>query len=73
MKRFLTAAAVCVLLPAVAGPVRNGSFESFGGNGVPENWTFTRSNDAPVTVFSSAPGAAWNGKFTIHSASSPRP
>lgn len=57
MKRFLTAAAVCVLLPAVAGPVRNGSFESFGGNGVPENWTFTRSNDAPVTVFSSAPGA----------------
>lgn len=42
-------------LPA-GNPVRNGSFEESGGSGVPAGWSFFRRNEAPVTVFSTAPG-----------------
>ena len=58
-RKLLVSAALAGLyvfsLPA-GNPVRNGSFEEAGGNGVPANWSFFRRNEAPVTVFSTAPG-----------------
>lgn len=58
-RKLLVSAALAGLyvfsLPA-GNPVRNGSFEEASGNGVPANWSFFRRNEAPVTVFSTAPG-----------------
>lgn len=36
--------------------MRNGSFETFGGNGVPAEWNFRLNNNAPVTVSPATPG-----------------
>lgn len=51
IKSLFAGAFFAGLLPlAAAGTVRNGSFEAFGGDGVPEFWKFTLSGGAPVAV-----------------------
>ncbi len=39
-----------------ANLIQNGSFEKFSGSGVPENWTFSVSGKAPVSVSPATPG-----------------
>lgn len=58
IKSLFAGAFFAGLLPlAAAGTVRNGSFEAFGGDGVPEFWKFTLSGGAPVAVAPATPGA----------------
>lgn len=57
MKRVLAAMAFfCLSAGLAADIVRNGSFETFGGNGVPAEWNFRLNNNAPVTVSPATPG-----------------
>ena len=58
IKSLFAGAFFAGLLPlAAAETVRNGSFEAFGGDGVPEFWQFTLSGGAPVAVAPATPGA----------------
>lgn len=53
---FAILAGANALSLAAGDLVRNGSFEESGGDGVPTGWSFFRRSEAPVTVFSAAPG-----------------
>ena len=57
MKHLLIAAVLsCQAALFAADLIRNGSFETFGGDGIPAQWEFRVNNDAPVTVAPTTPG-----------------
>ncbi len=57
VSRFLSGAVALALLPLCGAElIRNGSFEEFGGDGVPTGWSFTTAGSAPVTFSPATPG-----------------